>query len=209
MADEALPIDAPAPAKRRGRPPAAKPLRATPQQQSRDPDIQRNEHGKVSVRGRDGEWLSRKRPANQDEFFIPPHMIPAGFEYQWNVVTVHGMEMISEQIAMAENGWRPVPAGRHEGMFMPKGYAKDGAIVRKGLRLEERPKVLSDEARAEEASKASRLMSDTVQELGLTEKMPEGFSRKNDTLRRMERKGTSRTYAPEPGLSRPALPIEE
>ena len=169
MADETQPIDVPEPAKRKGWP-KGKPrgLRTAPQQQARDPDIQHNEHGKVSVRGRDGEWLSRKRPANQDEFFIPPHMIPAGFEYQWNVVTVHGMEMISEQIAMAENGWRPVPADRPDfaGRFMPVGAT--GAIVRGGQRLEERPKALCDQARAEDQRNARQQMSDRNESLKLS-----------------------------------------
>jgi len=108
---------------------------------------------------------------------------------------------------MLENGWRNVPAGRHKGMFMPEGTADDAPIVRDGLVLQERPIELTLEARAEEHAKAGGLMTDSQQQLGLTQKMPDGFDRNNSSLRRMERAQTSRTIAPEPGISRPRLPI--
>jgi hypothetical protein len=213
MADEITPDSPPAPAPKNkgGRPrKVVAGLRAPVQQQTRDADIvHHNKDGKVRAAGRDGEWLSRKRPANQDQFYIPPNLIPPGWDYQWNTVTVHGMEQVAIQLAMAENGWRPVPAGRHEGMFMPKGYPKDGAIIRDGLRLEERPMVLTQEAKAEEASKAGRQMKEQQEQLGLVQKLPSGFSRDNPNLKRMERQGTSREWAPAPDIARPQLPIEE
>ncbi len=215
MADEipVTPIEAPAEPKRRGWPKGVKrgqrPVRAVPLQANRSADIQHTKSGKVMVRGRDGEWLSRKRPANQDQFHIPPNIIPKNFDYQWNVIEVIGQQQVATQIAMAENGWRPVPAGRHKGMFMPADYPENGHIVRDGLRLEERPMALTEEARDEEAGKASRLMKDQQEQLGLVQKLPSGFSRDNQNLRRMERKGTSREWRPAPDISRPALPVEE
>lgn len=164
--------------------------------------------GRAEAVGRDGEMLTRRRPADVDEFYVPAGIIPYGWEYQWNVETVTGEPQTSEIIAMQENGWRPVPAGRHRDMFMPKGYPENGLILRKGLRLDERPKVLSDEARNEELAKAGRLVKDQQEQLGLTQKMPSGFSRDNPNLRRMERSGTSRTYAPAGDIPRPQLPID-
>lgn len=210
MADEVQPLEMPEPPKRKGWPKGkARTLRAAPRQPARSADIQSGKNGKIEARGRDGEWLSRKRPANQDQFHIPREIIPQGWDYQWNLVEVLGQQQVAAQLAMAENGWRPVPAGRHKGMFMPKDYPENGPIIRDGLRLEERPMALTEEAKAEESGKASRLMKDQQEQLGLVQKMPSGFSRDNPNLRRMERQGTSRTYAPAPDLPRPQLPVEE
>lgn len=163
---------------------------------------------KAQAVGRDGEMLTRKRPVSADIFHIPREIIPDGWDYQWNAIEVVGQPQTASIIAMAENGWRPVPAGRHEGMFMPAGTAPESAIIRDGLRLEERPMVLTEEARAEERMKASRLMQDQIEQHGLAAKMPNGFSRDNPNLARMERSGTSRSYAPAPEIARPQLPID-
>lgn len=163
---------------------------------------------KARALGRDGEMLTRKRPTSTDLFHIPPEIIPPDWDYQWNVIDVLGQQQTAAQLAMAENGWRPVPAGRHKGMFMPADYSENGAIIRDGLRLEERPMALTLEARAEERMKADRLMRDQQEQLGLTQKMPDGFSRDNSNLRRMEKSGTSRTYAPAGDIARPQLPID-
>lgn len=103
--------------------------------------------------GRDGQELTRKRRSNTNAFYIDQSIIPTGWDYQWNTYSVFNEQMTGMQVLMAENGWRPVPAERHEGYFMPAGYK--GPIIRDGLILEERPKSLSDEARAEEREKAA------------------------------------------------------
>lgn len=163
---------------------------------------------KATAIGRDGEELTRKRPITTDMFHIPPEIIPDGWDYQWNLVTVLGQPQTAAMLAMAENGWRPVPAGRHVGMFMPANYSEKGDILRDGLRLEERPMALTLEARAEERMKANRLVSDQQEQLGLSQRMPDGFSRDNPNLKRMERSGTSRTFAPAGDVPRPQLPID-
>lgn len=163
---------------------------------------------KVEAIGRSGEILTRKRTTNTDLFHIPPEIVPEGWSYQWNVIEVLGKPETAHQLAMAENGWRPVPAGRHSGMFMPADYSENSPIIRDGLRLEERPMALTLEAQAEERTKANRLMMDQQEQLGLTQKMPDGFDRNNASLRRAERAGTSRTFAPAPDAPRPSLPID-
>lgn len=190
----------PAEPKRRGRPPGSGAVRQPTQSHPRG--------SKAEAVGRDGEVLTRKRPGSVDIFHVPPELIPEGWDYQWNRIEVYGQPDMGAQLAMAENGWRPVPAGRHKGMFMPTNYPMDGEIVRDGLRLEERPLELSEEARYEDRMKADRLVRDQHEQLGLTSKMPDGFSRDNPNLRRMERQGTSRTIAPASDIPRPQLPID-
>lgn len=160
------------------------------------------------IRGRNGELLSRKRRDSSDIFHIPEELKDPKWDLQWNTVTVYEQPQTAQVLAMRENGWRPVPAGRFKGMFMPADYPDDGEILRDGMRLEERPMELTEQAKTDEYIKATGLMSDQKQQLGLVQKIPEGFSRENPTLRRMEKAGTSRSIGPAPDAPRPRLPIE-
>jgi hypothetical protein len=148
---------------------------AEPAQRTRAPVREPSRGGVV---GRDGEILSRKRTAGIDPFDIPPEIVPQGWCYQWNVVSVVGnADVVMDQgMSMYENGWRPVPAERHPGRFVPSGTK--GQILRGGQRLEERPLVLTEEAREEEIRTAKRLISDRNDSLklsGVKNSMPDGF----------------------------------
>lgn len=139
------------------------------------------------VRGRNGELLSRKRTGTKDIFDIPKEMIPEGWEYQWCAVSVVGNTeiLLDQNLQMAENGWRPVPSSRYPGRFMPEGHK--GNITRGGQLLMERPKVLSDEARAEDIRNARQLISDRNESLklgSLNRTMPEGFEGANQHQQR-------------------------
>jgi hypothetical protein len=87
-----------------------------------------------------------------DEFFIEPTVVPDGWTYEWKRKTVMGAEDPSYQVSLARMGWEPVPAGRHPEM-MPAGMSK-ADIERKGMILMERPKEITDEARAIEHRRA-------------------------------------------------------
>ena len=174
----------------------------------REPTRQVVRDGAAQAVGRDGEVLTRKRPNHTDIFHIPPNIIPQSWDYQWNVIEVLGQQQTAATLAMAENGWRPVPAGRHKGMFMPANYPENGEIIRDGMRLEERPMDLTLEARAEERQKANALVRDQQEQLKLSKTLPNGFSRDNPNLARMERQGTSRTIAPAGDIPRPRLEID-
>ena len=133
------------------------------------------------VLGRNGEVLSRKRQGGVDLFRVPPEIIPEGWDYQWNVVSVTGnSEIVMDQAnGMYENGWRPVPAERHPGVFLARG--KTGEIIRGGQRLEERPMSLSMAARDEEVRLAQQQMRDRDQSLmGIAGRaMNNGFEMRN------------------------------
>ena len=120
---------------------------------------------KGQVLGRNGEVLSRRRKAMGDMFDIPSGLVPPGWSYQWNIHSVLGNTdiVLDQGLVMAENGWRPVPAERHPGRFMPADYK--GPIIRGGMRLEERPELLTIEALEEERSKATRQMADRDESL--------------------------------------------
>ena len=130
------------------------------------------------IRGRDGEVLSRTRSGTADPFDIPADLIPPGWDYQWNVVTVTGNSdvCLDQGMGMYENGWRAVPAERHPGRFVARGTK--GEIIRGGQRLEERPMQLTVDAKAEDHRNARQLLSDRNESLklsGVSKAMPDGF----------------------------------
>lgn len=134
--------------------------------------------GRVQARGRDGEVLSRTRTQAGDIFDVPAELIPVGWKYQWVAVSVMGnTEILADQnLMMAQNGWRPVPSNRYPGRYMPVGHK--GSIVRGSQILMERPKVLSDEAEAEDIRNAKQLISDRNESLklsGVKKSMADGF----------------------------------
>lgn len=134
--------------------------------------------GRLEVTGRNGEVLSRTRTYVGDIFEIPKEMIPLGWSYQWNAVSIAGnSEIILDQNHMMhQNGWRPVPAERYAGTLVPKGAT--GNIIRGQQMLMERPQSLTDEARAEDLRNAKQLISDRNESLKLTkvrDQLPEGM----------------------------------
>lgn len=146
-----------------------------PARQTREMARQSTRSGAVVVEGRDGEMLTRRRiNTGGDKFHIPANEIPEGWSYQWNAVAVLNQEMVSEQVQMFENGWRPVPASRHRGRWFKPDY--EGAIIVDGLRLEERPEEMTKEAAREDATAARKQMRDQTDALKLTTKLPDGFS---------------------------------
>lgn len=156
--------------------------------------------GRREVVGRDGKLLSRKRGGNIDKFHIPEHLIPEGWSYEWKRETIFGQEDTAHMMHMAENGWTPVQASAHPGLFMPEGYT--GAIRRDGMILCERPIELTEEARAEERAAASQLMRAQKEQLGLA--MPEGFTNKHAAVKPR----VNQEYLPA-DVSRPQLKIDE
>lgn len=174
MSDPATDIDAgePAPTPRRAY--TRRNTRAT----SRDPAREPSRGGPITVEGHNGEVLSRKRKTGIDIFAIDPRIVPAGWTYQWNVVSVVGNAdiVLDQSLGMYENGWRPVPAQRHPGMFVAHGTT--GQIIRGGQRLEERPIELTKEARRDEIRDAKQQITDNNDSLklsGVRNGLPAGF----------------------------------
>lgn len=142
---------------------------------ARDMARETTRRGAVVAVGRDGEKLTRRHNAISDRFEIPESEIPPGWKYQWNTVTVlnRKLEEIEQgNLGMHRNGWRPVPASRHPGRWAPPGY--EGSIIMDGLRLEERPLQLSEEASAEDTARAKALIRDRTDALRMTQRQLPG-----------------------------------
>lgn len=147
--------------------------RPAPRQQVREPSRE-PARPNASVIGRNGEELSRMRPDAGGDIFERAKA-PPGWCYQWNSVTAINKELAEIHQGMAvdmyENGWRPVPASRHPGIWTPKGY--EGSILVKGMRLEERPMQLTQDALREDEMRAKAQLRDQTDSLRLTQsKLP-------------------------------------
>lgn len=134
--------------------------------------------GRLEVVGHNGEVLSRTRVQVGDIFEIPKELIPPGWSYQWNAVSVAGNSdiLIDQNHMMYQNGWRPVPAERYAGTLVPRG--SKGNIIRGQQLLMERPTVLTQEARQEDIRNAKQLISDRNDALklgGVKKNLGDGF----------------------------------
>ena len=147
------------------RPPPREPTRELAREPSRDAS---------TVIGRNGEELSRSRPNAGGDIFERVKA-PKGWSYQWQAITAVNKELDEihkgSVVDMYENGWRPVPASRHPGVWTPPGY--EGAIIVKGQRLEERPLELTKQAQREDEARAKSQLRDQTDSLRLTQsKLP-------------------------------------
>lgn len=193
--------------------------RAPVQSPVREPELAPSPLGdyaeRASAAGRiPGEILTRARAAtSSDIFYVPPDIVPHGWDYQWNPHEVMGKPFDAIErnmsISMYQNGWRPVPAGRHPGLWMPHGTEQNSAIVVDGLRLDERPMVLTEEAKYEDWMAATGQVKAKIDEYSKVAKgLPDGFTRDNSRLRSMERQQTHSTMAPAPDAPRPQYSID-
>lgn len=99
------------------------------------------------------------------EFFVPPNLIPPGFSYEWKRFETVGLPDKENMNTAHRAGWRAVPATRagHE-VLIGVNYSGD-TIVKGGLMLMERPKVLTDAARLRENKEAQQALSDKEAQL--------------------------------------------
>ena len=143
-------------AARRGRPPG----RASARPAAREPV--RTEAVREIPRG-----LKRVRRDQTDQFDFPQSIIPEGWSYQWCAVSVYNNADVvrSKSMGYYENHWRAVMHERHPGVFAPPGTT--GPIIRDGMCLQERPKYLTDEAKAEQVIAAkTQLRAQTESTMG-------------------------------------------
>jgi hypothetical protein len=94
--------------------------------------------------------------AGSDKFAFDLSIVPPGWSYEWKRVTVLGAGDPSYQVSLAQRGWEAVPASRHPEM-MPLGY-EGGTIDRDGMRLMERPAVITDESKEADKQTARDLV---------------------------------------------------
>lgn len=100
----------------------------------------------------------------EDIFYIPPHIIPDGWCYEWKRYTLLGKQDPSYEVKLAGKGWEAVPRSRHPEM-MPDTYEGD-TILREGQILMERPQEITDRVRAHDQRTAREQVRGKEQQLG-------------------------------------------
>lgn len=141
--------------------------------------IGRGPGGRLIVRGRDGEQLSRTRTGMEDIYHVPPGFEPDGYTYQWKALTVLNEDARAHQTALQANGWRSVPAERHDGYWTAPGTK--GSVIVQGLMLMELPTVLVEEARADDKRNADAQLRNAKAEK-LESNMTGGFISNDSAL---------------------------
>lgn len=120
-----------------------------------------SEHPQARTRRR-----TRSATVADNPFDIPVSEIPAGSTYEWKRYTVMGKEDPFYISNMRAQGWEPVDPKAHPN-WLPPNY-KESHIVRDGLILMERPKELTEEARAEQRQLSKQQVREAEQRLGMT-----------------------------------------
>ena len=166
----------------------------------------------TAVRSRTRETEARETPAapshgrqrvrqGTDRYHFDPAIVPDGFVYQWKRYAVLGQEDPAYLAELHQVGFEPVPAERHDGLFLPKGTK--GPIIIGGQILMDRPIDLEQEARAEEKYKADAQVRGSREQFGMTP-TARGFEGAHETSSQKVRNATfvrsssERVEAPRP-----------
>jgi hypothetical protein len=131
-----------------------------------------------------------------DEFYIPAHIIPEGWTYEWKRKLLLGQEDPTYTVQLARMGWEAVPLNRdrdHQAMMPPTW--PHNTIERKGMILMERPTEVVEEARSIELRRARDQVRAKEQQLAGT---PEGtMTRDHAKVRPQIKKGYEPIPVPE------------
>ncbi len=97
--------------------------------------------------------------AGVDQFYIPPHLPPPGWSWEWKEDTVLGEIRQGVAALQAQVGWEAVMYESYPGVFAPEydehGKPTKGPVRRGGLALKERAATLTKEAFEDEKRKAA------------------------------------------------------
>ena len=138
---------------------------------NRDQPAREPERDPNKIYNRHGVEINPNRMATgaEDRFAFDRAIIPQGWDYQWKTKTIKNWEWVDHQVELANNGWTAVPAERHDGVFMPRGFT--GNVERGGLILMERDMRLTIRARAMDKREADTLVQESRQMAGMMGRM--------------------------------------
>jgi hypothetical protein len=134
--------------RKRGRPKGSKNKKTLSRELEKQPDLREP----IREVMREDQEFAYQPEDEDDRLKVPKDVIPDGMEYLWVTGSIYGQPQTQRLARFQRQGWVPVPASRHDGMFMPRGHK--GYIEVDGLILHERSKKISDMARAHERKKA-------------------------------------------------------
>ena len=112
-----------------------------------------------------GNWGGDMPPDadTSDRFYFDPAIIPDGWSYEWKTFEIFGKQDPQYQVELSVGGWEAVPCSRHPEL-MPAGWTGK-TIDRQGMRLMERPLVVTQHAQQRDRRKAQMQVSNKEQSL--------------------------------------------
>lgn len=122
--------------------------------------------GRAVALDEEGNPIWRRSAGANDKYAIDQNIVPDGFVYEWKRHSVYNQPDPAYEAELLNNGWRFVNPSRHPGVFLSPNTSEQ-IIVRDGLALMCRPKVLNDEERAEAQKKANMAVTDAKRQHGL------------------------------------------
>ena len=114
----------------------------------------------------------RRRHRNteeQDPLYIDPKMIPAGLSVEWKRFSCYGKPDPAYMARLQRQGWEPCPVDKWR--FLVGDEYEGKTVDIEGMRLMQRPKELTEEARREDYEIATGQVKNKMQQLSST---PEG-----------------------------------
>jgi hypothetical protein len=136
----------------------AKPAARTPAAvHQEEPEVRTPDRGLAAdlsgpILTRSGQPAALRFTGAEDKFAFDRSIIPEGWDYQWKAAFVKNAPNTQHMTEMEANNWEPVPASRHDGLFMPRGHK--GNIERGGQVLMERDIRLTLKSRASDKREA-------------------------------------------------------
>lgn len=138
----------------------------------------------ISERGKGQSRRFKATDEQPDPKYIPPHLIPDGWSFEWKTISVMGQPI--EELRpgylsdLEQNCWEPVPAGLIRSR-LPQSYSLKTVDIG-GQRLMMRPKYLTEEAQKEYKALAQGRLKEQTKALQST---PDGeLERRVHTVRR-------------------------
>lgn len=106
---------------------------------------------------------------HEDPYYVDLSKVPPDVSVEWKRLSNVGEENPFYIARMREQGWEPVNPQEHpDWVPVPPDYDKN-VIIKGGQILMERPKALTDEARAENKVAAKQQVREAEQRLGMTQ----------------------------------------
>lgn len=109
--------------------------------------------------------VRRRVRQGTDRYAFDQSIVPDGFVYQWKRHSILGQEDPAYMAELHQLGFDPVPAERHDGLFLPVGTK--GPIIIGGQILMERHVENEREARWEDKKRADDQVNGSRQQFGL------------------------------------------
>ena len=146
---------------------APKPIVERPIQRPLPAGISKDETAPLQQDLRAEPTRRRKRDTEeQDPLYIDPKMIPPGLSVEWKRFSCYGKPDPTNIVRLQRQGWEPCPVDKWR--FLVGDEYEGKTVDIDGMRLMQRPKELTKEARKEDYEIATGVLKNKMQQVSST-----------------------------------------